>query len=89
MDAEQLEAYHRSVVMNMDTPEVADARLKYGVFLDTETTNGYIGMGVNVVYTGSIGDGSVIGAGSVVVKEIPPYSVAIGIPAKVTKKREK
>lgn len=47
----------------------------------------YIGMGVCVMYSGNIGDGSVIGAGSVVVKPIPPYSVAVGCPAKVIKKR--
>jgi galactoside O-acetyltransferase len=39
------------------------------------------------MYTGSIGDGSVIGAGSTVVKPIPPYSVAVGTPAKVIKER--
>ena len=48
----------------------------------------YIGMGVCIMYTGSIGDGSVIGAGSTVVKPIPPYSVAVGTPAKVIKKRQ-
>lgn len=48
----------------------------------------YIGMGVDIMYTGSVGKGSVVGAGSVVVKEIPPYSVAIGNPAKVIKERK-
>ena len=33
-----------------------------------------------------IGKGSVIGAGSVVTKDIPPYSVAVGVPAKVIRK---
>lgn len=47
----------------------------------------YIGMGVCVMYSGDIGEGSVIGAGSVVVKPIPPYSVAVGCPAKVIKGR--
>ena len=47
----------------------------------------YIGMRVAILYSGDIGEGSVIGAGSVVVKPIPPYSVAVGTPAKVMKKR--
>jgi len=47
----------------------------------------YIGMGVNIMYSGDIGEGSVIGAGSLVVKPIPPYSVAVGVPAKVIRKR--
>lgn len=34
-----------------------------------------------------IGKGSVIGAGSIVNKEIPSFSVAVGIPARVIKKR--
>ena len=47
----------------------------------------YVGMGVCIMYSGNIGEGSVIGAGSTVVKPIPPYSVAVGHPAKVIKKR--
>jgi len=48
----------------------------------------YLGMGVDVMYSGDIGEGSVIGAGSVVVKPIPPYSVAVGNPAKVIRQRK-
>lgn len=48
----------------------------------------YLGMHVCVVCSAeSIGEGSVIGAGSVVVNEIPPFSVAVGVPAKIIKKR--
>lgn len=48
----------------------------------------YVGMGSKIMYSGSIGQGSVIGCGSVVVKPIPPYSVAVGSPAKVIKERK-
>ena len=42
---------------------------------------------VNIMAGVTIGKGSVIGAGSVVTKDIPPYSVAVGVPAKVIKQR--
>ncbi len=48
----------------------------------------YIGMRVAILYSGDIGEGSIVGAGSVVVKPVPPYSLAVGCPAKVIKKRE-
>jgi acetyltransferase-like isoleucine patch superfamily enzyme len=35
----------------------------------------------------TIGDGSIIAAGSIVTKDIPPCSIAIGIPAKVIRNR--
>jgi acetyltransferase-like isoleucine patch superfamily enzyme len=47
----------------------------------------WLGHGVTVLDGVIIGKGSVIGAGSVVTKDIPPYSVAVGVPAKVIKSR--
>lgn len=47
----------------------------------------WIGGGVHINAGVTIGSGSVIGAGSVVTKDIPPMSVAVGVPAKVIKKR--
>lgn len=35
----------------------------------------------------SIGNGSVIGAGAVVLNDVPPYSIVVGVPAKVIKYR--
>jgi acetyltransferase-like isoleucine patch superfamily enzyme len=47
----------------------------------------WIGGRVNVIAGVTIGQGSVIGAGTVVTKDIPPYSVAVGVPARVIKSR--
>lgn len=46
----------------------------------------WIGMNVLILGGIKIGDGSVIAAGSVVTKDIPPHSLAGGVPAKVIKK---
>lgn len=47
----------------------------------------WIGHGAVILPGVNIGTGAVIGAGSVVTKDIPPYAVAVGVPAKVIKKR--
>ena len=40
----------------------------------------FVGMGV------TIGEGSIIGANAVVTSDIPPYSVAVGTPARIVKR---
>ena len=45
----------------------------------------WIGGGVTILPNVTIGRGSTVGAGAVVTKSIPPYSVALGAPAKVVK----
>ncbi len=47
----------------------------------------WIGLGAKVTDGVTIGDGAVIGAGAIVTKDIPPYSVAVGVPARVVSKR--
>ncbi len=48
----------------------------------------WLGMGVKVMDGVCIGQGAVVGANAVVTKDIPPYSIAVGVPARVIGKRE-
>lgn len=47
----------------------------------------WLGEGVTVLSGVRIGQGAVIAAGAVVAKDIPPYAIAGGVPAKVIKYR--
>ena len=47
----------------------------------------FIGTGVCILPNVRIGEGSVIGSNSVVTRDMPPYSVAMGQPAKVVRSR--
>ena len=47
----------------------------------------WIGCNVTIMDGIHIGDGAIIGAGSIVTKDVPPYAVAVGSPAKVIKCR--
>jgi maltose O-acetyltransferase len=65
-------------------------------YLDLPDTSGnvtieqYVWIGANsIILQGvTIGEYSVVSANSVVTKDIPPYSIVAGIPAKIIKKRE-
>lgn len=48
----------------------------------------WIGSRVTILPGVTIGNGAIIGASSVVTKDVPPYAVACGNPAKVVKYRE-
>lgn len=48
----------------------------------------WIGSRVTILPGVTVGTGSVIGASSVVTKDIPPYSIACGNPAKIVKSRK-
>ena len=50
--------------------------------------NVVIGGGAKVLGNITIGEGSKVGANSVVVKDVPPYSTVVGIPAKIIHRKE-
>ena len=58
---------------------------KGGVAIEEDV---WIGGGCQILDGVRIGKGSIIGAGSVVTKDIPPYSIAVGVPAKVRGTRQ-
>lgn len=66
------------VPMRKQTPVVGEIVIEDDV---------WIGMGAKILPGVVIGRGSVIGAGSVVSGPIPAYSVAMGVPCKVKRKR--
>ncbi len=60
-------------------------RSRGGIVIGNEV---WLGVGVIVLDGVHIGDGSVVGAGSVVTSDIPEGSIAVGVPARVVKRRD-
>lgn len=70
----------------IDDPDrrIADAWSGKGIQIGADT---WLGAGVRVLDGTNIGNRCVIGAGAVVTKDIPDESVAVGMPARVVKRR--
>jgi acetyltransferase-like isoleucine patch superfamily enzyme len=67
-----------------DVPIREQGTTRQGITIEDD-----VWVGSNAIFLGGahVGKGSVIGAGSVVRGNIPPYSIAVGIPAKVIRSR--
>lgn len=48
----------------------------------------WIGAGVTILPNVTIGEGAVVGAGAVVIRDVSPYTIVGGVPAKILKKLE-
>lgn len=58
-----------------------------GIFKKVKIENGvYLGCNVTILPGVTIGEGAVVGACALVNKDIPPYTLAVGIPARPVKK---
>ncbi|NEO90351.1 MAG: acyltransferase [Moorea sp. SIO3G5] len=69
---------------DLDTPIDLQPSIKKGVIIEDDV---WIGAGVRILDGCRIGRGSVIGAGTVLTKSVEPYSVVVGVPGKVIRKR--
>lgn len=47
----------------------------------------WIGHGVMIMPNVTVGNGAIIAAGAIVTKDVPPYAVVMGVPAKIVKYR--
>ena len=68
-----------------DTPPIQQGSYASGVSIGDGC---WLGAGVKVIDGVHVGNGVVLGSGAVVNKDIEPFTVAVGVPAKVIKKRE-
>ena len=67
-----------------DDGEFFNQRANHKTYVGHDT---WIGHGAIIQPDVTIGDGAIIGSGAIVTKDIPPYAIAVGVPAKVIKYR--
>lgn len=67
-----------------DTPVLYQARIARGIDVDD---NVWLGAHVVISDGSSIGRDAIIGAGAVVIGDVPPFQIAAGVPAKIIRDR--
>lgn len=65
-------------------PHACDMRARGPIIVDDEV---WIGQGATILSGVRIGKGAIIATGAVVTKDVPPYAVAGGVPARIIKYR--
>lgn len=69
----------------IDVPIVTQPHEKHPVVIEDDV---WICAGAVITWGTRLGTGSIVAAGAVVTKDVPPYSVVGGVPAKVIARRE-
>ena len=77
---------YRSALFDLgdDDPSFFDWRRNSHVTIGNDV---WVGHGVTILPGVTIGDGAAIGSGAVVTKDVPAFSVVVGVPGKVLRKR--
>ena len=89
--ADTLIAEHCSIHSANHTIPPRDRHIRWEPDIRKKTVIGkdvWIGAGARILAGVHIGDGCVIGAGAVVTENIEPYSIAVGVPARVVNQRK-
>jgi galactoside O-acetyltransferase len=69
---------HKNNIVNKDWSNVRSAQIKI-------CSKAWIGFGVTILKGVTIGEGAVVGAKSLVTKDVPPWTIVGGNPAKIIK----
>ena len=64
---------------DMNAPKMADMPLKGDTVIGNDV---WIAAGVSILRGVTVGDGAVVGAGAVVTRDVEPYTIVAGVPAK-------
>jgi acetyltransferase-like isoleucine patch superfamily enzyme len=85
-----LVAMHSCIVSSNHAVPPCDRIIRHEPDILLQTKIGrdcWLGAGVKVLGGVTIGDGCIVGAGAVVTESLPPYAIAVGIPARVIGER--
>ena len=79
---------HRSDIIGKYMIEITDSEKRSEDDLDVVIEDDvWVGTGAIILKGVTIGRGSIIAAGALITKDVPPYSIVGGVPARVIKMR--